>query len=70
MSTYADMENTTCMNVIVAEPTLVAVWPTMFPGHTLVGPIDALSPMPGIGWTYDGTTWTPPPEEDTNGDGT
>jgi hypothetical protein len=28
-----------------------------------VGPIDGMTPEPGVGWSYDGTTWTPPPPE-------
>jgi len=25
-----------------------------------VGPLDSLSPQPGIGWSYNGATWTAP----------
>jgi hypothetical protein len=43
-------------NVILWDGTSAYAAPT---GYTLIQ-IDGLSPMPGIGWTLSGTTWTAP----------
>lgn len=53
MSDYAEITDDIVTNVTVADdPVFAAAM-----GWVL---IDGLTPMPGIGWGYDGTTWTPP----------
>lgn len=63
MGNWAQMDGgtpQTVCNVIVAD----AAFAALFPAGTLIE-VDAVVPQPGIGWTFDGTTWTPPlPEAD------
>lgn len=53
MSTYAVVQDGTATNVVLAEQDVATEL-------GLVGPLDGLSPHPGIGWTWDGTAWTAP----------
>ncbi|WP_370290226.1 hypothetical protein [Nocardioides sp.] len=48
-----------CDNVIVLNPDD----PDGYPLTGLV-PIEGLTPMPWIGWTYSGGSWTRPPSDD------
>ena len=54
---FAIIENGVVVNVIVADQTFID---TYFPGSPR---IDNLNPDPGIGWSYDGVTFTKPAEE-------
>lgn len=54
MADYAVISNGVCVTVIVADADFAAAH---FPGAI---DIDTVSPRPGIGWSYDGTTWTAP----------
>ncbi len=59
MSTYAVVESGIATNMVVAEQEVATEL-------GLIGPLDNLSPRPGVGWSYDATTdtWsapTPPP---------
>ena len=51
MPNYAIVTDGTVTNVVVADPSAAQ------PGWAA---IDGTTPTPGIGWAYDGTTWTPP----------
>lgn len=55
MSTYALVENGVATNILVAEPAVATEL-------GLVGPLDSLSPRPGVGWSYDASTqvWSAP----------
>ena len=52
---FAIIQNGTVANVIVADQGFINVH---CPGAVR---IDTLTPVPGIGWTYDGTVFTAPP---------
>lgn len=62
MAIYADVYEGECVNILVADEDFRPIFAEAFPDHQMVGPIDDLDPVPGIGWGYDGTTWTAPPE--------
>lgn len=51
---FAIIEAGTVINVIVADQEFIDTW---YPGAVRV---DQLDPKPGVGWTYDGTTFSPP----------
>ena len=54
MKTFAVIENGIVTNIIVGvEPEVVAANPTLYVEYTDLNPA-------GIGWTYDGTTFTAP----------
>lgn len=60
MSHYAEITDGTVTNVAVCDD------PTFAQQMGWVGPIDTIDPQPGVGWSYDGTTWTapaPPPPD-------
>lgn len=54
MSHYAEITDGKVTNVAVCDD------PSFAEQMGWIGPIDTLTPEPGIGWSYDGTTWTPP----------
>lgn len=62
MPTYADVDDGVCVNVIIADESFRDAFSEAFPEHEMIGPIDDLDPEPGIGWVYDGKTWSRPPE--------
>jgi|GEM_PF-3517146 len=51
---YAVIQNGVVVNTIVASQPFVDA---NYPGSPR---IDTITPQPGIGWGYDGTTWTAP----------
>lgn len=51
---YAVIQNGVVVNTIVASQSFVDA---NYPGSPR---IDGITPQPGIGWGYDGTTWTAP----------
>lgn len=53
MAHYAEIVNGVVANVAVCDDPAFA---TAQGWHD----IDTLDPQPGVGWAYDGTTWTPP----------
>ena len=54
---YAQIKNGKVVNTIVLnDPNLVT---TFGQGFDFFIQIDQLSPKPGVGWSYDGTNWTP-----------
>ena len=54
MSTYAIVQNGNIVNVIEASAAFVSQF------NLSAVQIDALSPEPGIGWSYDGATFAAP----------
>lgn len=54
MSHYAEIVNGVVANVALCDDAAFA----QSQGWT---DIDAVTPQPGVGWTYNGTTFTPPP---------
>jgi hypothetical protein len=52
--THAVVEDGIVANVVVADQAFMDKW---YPGSV---DITGMDPMPGIGWAYDGTTFTPP----------
>jgi hypothetical protein len=52
--THAVIENGYIVNVVVADQAFMDQW---YPGSV---DITGMDPMPGIGWSYDGTTFAPP----------
>lgn len=61
MPDYADVDDQgVCVNVIVADESFRPLFAQAFPDHRMIGPLDDLDPIPGIGWTFDGTNWTAP----------
>lgn len=54
MSHYAEITDGKVTNVAVCDD------PSFAEQMGWIGSIDTLNPEPGVGWTYDGTTWTPP----------
>jgi hypothetical protein len=50
---YADVEDGICVNVVVCDD------PDYAADQGWV-PLAGEDPQPGIGWAYDGQTWTPP----------
>jgi hypothetical protein len=50
---YAHVENGVCVNVTVCDDLGYAADQGWIP-------LAGLDPQPGIGWSYDGQTWTPP----------
>ena len=54
MSHYAEITNGKVTNVSVCDD------PSFAEQMGWIGPIDTVTPEPGVGWSYDGTTWTPP----------
>jgi len=62
MTIYADVFEGECVNIIVAEEDFRPAFEEAFPDHEMVGPLDDLSPYPGIGWSYVDGQWSPPPE--------
>lgn len=57
MPDYAVIEAGVVINVIVWD----GVAEFDHPADVQAVPIDGLDPIPGIDWTYDGSTFTPPP---------
>lgn len=53
---WAHVAGGSCDNIIVLDPATS----NGYPMDGLVE-IDGLDPMPGIGWRYDGSNWTAPP---------
>lgn len=51
-------------SVIVATMDVIQVLDSMgvWPAGQVEIDVTATDPTPGIGWTYDGSTFTPPPE--------
>lgn len=56
---FAIVNNNLIENVIVCEQEFADA----IQGNQFVVRIDQISPTPQIGWTYDGSTFTPPVEE-------
>lgn len=54
MAHYAEIVNGVVANIAVCDD------PAFAQAQGWVGPIDTITPHPGIGWTYDGTNWTAP----------
>lgn len=56
---WAHVEDGVCVNTIMLDPEDCGDYPT----HNLVelGEHPLPPGSPGIGWSYDGTSWTPPP---------
>jgi len=54
MATYAIVIDGVCVNIAGCED------PGFAADQGWVGPIDALSPVPGVGWSYANSTWTAP----------
>ena len=54
MSRYAEVVAGVVVNVAVCDD------PAFAAARGWVGPVDTLHPEPGVGWGFDGTTWTPP----------
>ena len=52
MGLYAQIQNNTITNVVACDSTFASA-------HGLTE-IDALNPVPGIGWTLSAGTWSPP----------
>ncbi len=56
--TYAQVKNGVCVNIIDLEDnSLLSIFSV---GFDYCIRVDNISPQPGIGWGYDGTTWTAP----------
>lgn len=56
---YALISNGVVQNIIVADANFIAGISANWQ-HCVR--IDQLDPVPGIGWSYDGATFTPPQE--------
>jgi len=56
---YAQIKNGKIQNTIVLIDTSLIV--TFSQGFDYFIEIDSLLPIPGIGWSYDGTSFSPPP---------
>lgn len=52
--TFAVVEAGACVNVAVCDD------PDFAATQGWIGPLDGLTPQPGIGWAFDGTNWTAP----------
>lgn len=61
--TWAVMENGQCINIIELDPNNYDEFRRALPGTQSLVNIHSLrakSNPPGIGWTFDGTTWAAP----------
>lgn len=59
---YAQIKDSIVRNVIVLDDVTLA--PLFDDSFDAIVRIDNLFPSPGIGWSYDGNTFSPPLEEE------
>lgn len=52
---YAEVEDNVIINVVICDDGEYAAEMGWYA-------LEGLDPMPWIGWSYDGGTWSPPPE--------
>lgn len=60
---FAHVDGTAVVNVSVSDDPVDAAWLAWAQASfTAVVDVTGLDPRPGIGWTYDNGTFTPPPD--------
>jgi hypothetical protein len=61
---YAFIKGGVVVNTVVLTDTSYLSIPAIAAQFDSAVRVDNIVPQPGMGWSYDGTNWTPPPPPD------